>query len=149
MKNTYAIDEKKAFLGKGWAFPVRFNWETKDLDMVTAESDIEESLFILLNTIKKERIMRPDYGHDLLPLVFEKMDNSLYHLLEDSIKKAITLYESRIDLTDVNLQQDISESLIHIELSYTVRKTNSRHNIVFPFYLSQGTYINPLETTKR
>ena len=131
-----SIDHKKAFLGKGWSFPVRFNWATKNVEMVTAEKDIEESLFILLNTIKKERVMRPQYGHDLLPLVFKKIDNSLLHLLEDSITKAITLYESRIDLIQVKLNHHIQEGFIEIELLYVVRKTNSRHNVVFPFYLS-------------
>ncbi len=144
-----SINNKKAFLGKGWSFPVRFNWATKNVEMVAAEKDIEESLFILLNTIKKERIMRPQYGHDLLPLVFKKMDNSLLHLLEDSITKAITLYESRIDLTQVKLSHNIQLSLIEIELVYVVRKTNSRHNIVFPFYLSQGTHVEQLETSTK
>lgn len=148
-KKTAVSHNKKAFLGKGWSFPVRFNWVTKNVEMVAAEEDIEESLFILLNTLKKERVMRPKYGHDLLPLVFKKMDNSLFHLLEDSIKKAIILYESRIDVSQVKLTHNIQESLIEIELLYVVRKTNSRHNVVFPFYLSQGTHVYQLETSEK
>lgn len=142
-------NNKESFLGKGWSFPIRFNWATKNVVMATAENDIEESLFILLNTIKKERVMRPQYGHDLLPLVFKRMDNSLLHLLEDSIRKAITLYEPRIDLSAVTLRLNVQSSIIEIELRYTVRKTNSRHNVVFPFYLSQGTHVDNLETSAK
>jgi len=69
--------------------------------------------------------------------------------LEDSITKAITLYESRIDLIQVKLNHHIQEGFIEIELLYVVRKTNSRHNVVFPFYLSQGTHVEQLETSKK
>lgn len=136
---------QKAFLGRGWGFPIQFNWQTKSIQMVTAEEDIEESLFILMNTLKKERIMRPEFGCNLMKMVYESMDNSLYTALMDDIKNAIVLYESRIDVLQVRLDEVGADGIIYIEVEYNVRATNSRQNLVFPFYLTQGTQIDNFE----
>lgn len=141
----YEENREKAFLGRGWKFPVQFNWQTKSVKMSVAEEDIEESLFILLNTIKKERLMRPEFGCNLMPMVYENMDNSLYSALKDDIKNAITLYESRIEVANIRLDEEMREGVIYIEVEYIVRITNSRQNLVFPFYVTQGTEIDNFE----
>lgn len=141
----YEEDNEKAFLGRGWKFPIQFNWQKKSVAMSTAEEDIEESLFILLNTVKKERLMRPEFGCNLMQMVYENMDNSLYSALKDDIKNAITLYESRIDVANIRLDEEMKEGVIYIEVEYIIRVTNSRQNLVFPFYVTQGTQIDDFE----
>lgn len=142
---NYNEESEKAFLGIGWSFPIQFNWQTKSVKMVSAEKDIEESLFILLNTLKKERLLRPDYGCNLLPMVFDNMDSNLYSAMKDDIQNAITLYESRIEVAEIRLEEAMDEGIIYIELGYTIRATNSRQNLVFPFYITQGTQIDDFE----
>ncbi len=108
--------------------------------MVSAEEDIRESLVILLSTMKNERVMLPDYGCDLLKLLFEQMDNSLYYYIVDIIKKAILLDEPRVDVEHVDLEMEQEKVLISVE--YVIRSTNTRHNLVYPFFIDQGTNID-------
>ena len=78
--------ETTDFLGVGWAFPPAFDDLAKGVRMVSAETDIRQSLVILLGTIPGERVMQPDYGCDLRRLVFEPInqntitDLSLIHI---------------------------------------------------------------------
>lgn len=145
MEILHSEDGEKAFLGRGWSFPVQFNWQTKSVHMVSAEADIEESLFLLLNTLKKERIMRPEFGCNLTPMVYENMDNSLYSAIKDDIRRNITLFESRVDVIQIRLDEQSAEGVIHIEVEYKIRATNSRQNLIFPFYITQGTQIDSFE----
>lgn len=133
--------ENSIFLGTGWAFPPKFDFYTKKVKMVSDEDDIKESLIILLSTMKKERVLLPEYGCDLEKLVFEEVDNTMHHFIIDLIKNAVILNEARVDVEDVKLKIEIGTIFITIE--YTVRHTNSRYNLVYPFYINQGTNIEP------
>ena len=65
------MDEQKAWLGRGWAFPVRIDPATGGIAMSEHENDIRESIQIILRTSRGERVMRPDFGcgiHSRLPL---------------------------------------------------------------------------------
>ena len=55
------LDDKKAFLGIGWAFAVCLN---KDGTITTAayEEDIRQAIRIILGTNQGERVMRPRFG---------------------------------------------------------------------------------------
>lgn len=145
MEELQLNEDDKPFLGKGWSFPIRFNWDTKSVQMAAAEKDIEESLFILLNTVKNERIMRPDYGCNLMEMVYEEMNSSFENVMIDYIKNAITLYESRIEIELIQIQEANLDGIVYVELDYLIRATNSRRNLVFPFYLTQGTQIEDFE----
>ena len=50
------------------------------------------------------------------------------------MEKAVLLYESRITLLSVQIHTDqVTDGRLLLEVSYVVRKLNSRHNVVFPF----------------
>ncbi|MCB0428630.1 MAG: GPW/gp25 family protein [Flavobacteriales bacterium] len=132
-------DQLNSFLGRGWAWPVTFNKESRSAEMSEDEQDIRESLEILLTTIRGERVMRPDYGANLQDRIFEPLRvNSASRLTED-IKRAILFHEPRVTVNDVNYQQDPEEGYILIQLDYTIIATNTRTNMVYPFYFSEGT----------
>lgn len=110
--------------------------------MVAEEEDIRESLRILLSTRPGERVMQPDYGCGLHAMVFENLDESTVTELKDTVERAILFYESRITLEgiDVNTEDEL-EGRLKIQLNYTVRKTNTRSNIVYPFYYLEGSQV--------
>ena len=133
-----ALDSK--FLGTGWGFPPSFDWRTKHAVMVSQEQDIEESLRILLSTVPGERVMQPTYGCGLKRMVFETISESTVTELKDIVAKAVLFFEVRITLDAV--QVDIEElygGVLRLRLDYTVRTTNTRHNMVYPLYLQEGT----------
>ena len=58
----------------------------------------------------------------------------------DLIKTAILYYEPRIDVNKISIDPTNElEGELLINIEYTVRTTNSRKNMVFPFYKSEGS----------
>lgn len=137
----------RAFLGRGWSFPPTFDRTIGGVQMLEHEDDIASSLELLLCTAAGERIMVPDYGCSLDDLVFEGLNTRMRTLMEDAIASAILYHEPRIVLEKVTVGSEgfvaALEGRVLIEVAYRVRATNSRFNFVFPFYVAEGTDINP------
>lgn len=131
------------FLGTGWGFPPAFDNTTNKVAMSSDEADIQLSLQILLSTRKGERVMLPDYGCNLNEMLFEPMNATFKSYISEMIRTSILYYEARIDLNSLLIDdsQD-AEGIIIINISYTVRTTNSRFNFVYPFYKREGTELN-------
>lgn len=130
------------FLGTGWRFPPSFDAGGRRAAMVDSEEDIRESLRILLATTPGERVMQPAYGCDLRSVMFAEINAATAAYVKDRIKQAVLFFESRIDLEAINIDESEAEEgrlLIHLE--YRVRATNSRSNLVYPFYLLEATNI--------
>ncbi|OAB78812.1 GPW/gp25 family protein [Cochleicola gelatinilyticus] len=134
------MDATETFLGVGWSFPPHFDSNTNELTMTTGEVDIHKSLEILLSTRLGERIMLPEYGCNLEELLFQPLDITLKTYIKDLIKTAILYHEPRIDVNNITL--DPTNELngeIRINIEYRIRITNSRSNMVFPFYKVEGS----------
>lgn len=117
--------------------------------MAVAGEDIVQSLAILFQTEQGERVMRPQYGCALRQLVFEPLDSETEVAIERAISRAILFYEPRIELIGVQARaRDALEGHLEITVTYRVRETNSRHNIVYPYYIREGTLLSgePFET---
>ena len=137
------MDQKRSFLGTGWSFPPDFNRVNNSVQMVSDISDIEDSIRIILSTTPGERIMQPEFGCDLKRLVFETIDSTLLASLDHLIYHALLNFEPRITFLNteiLNLESQNGQLLIQINFKVII--TNSRHNIVFPFYLLEGTNVS-------
>jgi len=131
-----------AFLGTGWSFPPRFDRGAGRVAMAEDEQDIQESLRILFGTQRGERLFQPKYGLDMHELLFDPMGTTMRTLLEERIKIGILIYEPRIEPLGVRVASpDASSGELCIELEYRVRATNSRYNLVFPFYRSDSNEV--------
>ncbi len=129
----------RSFLGTGWSFPPSFTRGGAEVDMVSGVEDIHQSLQILLSTQRGERILQEEYGCDLNEVLFEEMDQGLINTLTNVIADAILYHEPRISLDKLDISESESErGLLLISLEYTVRSTNSRFNMVYPFYLNEA-----------
>ena len=127
-------------MGTGWAFPPSFSGDAYSTAMVEGEEDIRQSLMILLSTVPGERVHRPDYGCGIHKVVYEKMNSNTMSLFRHIIEKAVLLFEPRITLNDVKFDfSSEKEGRLLIQLEYTVRLTNTRSNMVYPFYFREGT----------
>ena len=130
--------EENSFLGRGWSFPPTFDKSSRQVVMLEAEADIESSLQILLSTALGERVMQPAYGCNMNELVFELLDTTLQTEMKKRIEVAILFFEPRINLEKIELTKNELEGIVLISTTYVVRTTNTRNNLVFPFYLSEG-----------
>lgn len=136
------MENKKSFLGIGWSFPPEFSKKSNRVKMISDEEDIKSSLEILLSTRLGERIMFPDYGCNLDELLFESLNRTLITYVSELIRTAILYHEPRIDVDRIDItESDTLQGELFIKVDYTVRATNSRNNVVFPFYLEEGTDI--------
>lgn len=131
-------ETNRAFLGRGWRFPV----ETDDQDRIAlseGDRDIEESIRVILGTARGERVMRPDFGCGIHEYVFSTLDATTLSLIETSVRDALISWEPRIDVQSVEASAERSEDgVLPISIDYRVRRSNNEYNFVYPFYLSEG-----------
>jgi phage baseplate assembly protein W len=133
-------DADYSFLGTGWSFPPTFSRQSYSVEMVSDDLDIRQSLWILFSTSVGERVMLPEYGSRLWQMLFRNITTTLMTQIEDIVRNAVLYWEPRIDVDSVVVQPDASQvGLVLITLSYTIRKTNARSNLVYPFYLLERT----------
>ena len=108
-------------------------------EMVSNEADIHESLVILFGTVAGERLFEPKYGLDMHEMMFEPMSTTMRTLLLDRVRTAILIHEPRIKVITLSVDSpDPNTGQLNIQLDYEVRATNSRFNLVFPFYRTDG-----------
>jgi phage baseplate assembly protein W len=123
------------FLGTGWRFPILPD-EAGRLAYAFGEESIEHCLRALLLTGLGERVMRPDFGTRAPDLVFAPDSVQNLHDLEDSIRDAVRSFEPRVELEEVRAEMAPGEeSRVTVSIVYRIRRTNTRANLVFPFYL--------------
>ena len=134
--------QEKSFLGIGWSFPPTFNKERSDVEMTTKEEDIKQSLHIYFHTKLGERIMRQDFGCIIHEHLFDRLDTSILDILTFELKQNIGNIEPRIIVDEIAINPvDVNDGKIEINIEYTVITTNVRDNIVFPYYINEGTNI--------
>jgi len=126
------------FLGRGWSFPPVFDRQQKTVQMLDGEENIRSSIEVVLSTELGERVMLPGFGWRREGWLFESLTVTAATAIEKEIETALLFFEPRINLNQVRLapgQQETGKVEIHID--YTVRSTNTRNNLVFPFYLTE------------
>ena len=127
------------FLGKGWKFPPAFSSTIRSVNMVSNEENIYNSLKVLISTLPQERIMQPKYGCNLQDFLFEPLDLSTAKRMTDRIEQSIIQFEPRVRILKIDTEDLIFEQgTINIHVHYEIKATNSRYNLVFPFYVEEG-----------
>ncbi|MGH2664791.1 GPW/gp25 family protein [Flavobacterium sp.] len=134
---------ENTFLGSGWAFPVSFSVGNYQLNISSNETNINESINIILNTRKGERTLEANFGSGLQQFIFRKIDTNLKGEIIETIKFSLLRYEPRILVQEVRVAStDVTNGVIEIEIIYIYSQTNTRHNYVFPFHLKEGTNLS-------
>ena len=86
--------------------------------------------------------MRPDYGCVLHDNQFEKINQDILESLIFEMKNNIGYIEPRINVNKLYASNiDFKNGVVQIKLDYTVIATNIRDNIVYPYYINEGTNI--------
>lgn len=128
-----------SIVGRGWSFPIHLNDLQKIALTADDETEINQSIRIILSTMPGERVMRPTFGSRLHELVFEPMNPETATRARRLVEEALRLWEPRITVTDVeiHLAQDDSrhEGQLEIVLHYEIKATHDQYSLVYPFYL--------------
>lgn len=128
--------EEKEFLGVGMKFPPQINPATGRFVTISEAALIRQSLYLILSTQLSERPMRPDFGSNMMAMAFLDINISNINLVIRSIKEQVARQEPRIDAISVEVRQGNIEGAIIFDIGYTIRATNTRDNMVYPFYLN-------------
>jgi phage baseplate assembly protein W len=122
------------FLGRGWTFPLRLD-ASGSFALADGEDDVEEAIRLILGTAYGERPMRPEYGCGIHDQIFDTVDAGLAGRIATDVTASLTRWEPRVEVLEVQAEPDpIDHSILLITVSYRVRSTNDRRNLVFPFY---------------
>lgn len=126
------------FIGRGWAFPLRTD-ATGGIALVSREREVEEAIRLILGTTPGERPMRPEFGCRIHDYIFGLADGTTANEIVVEVKRALGRWEPRIDVEDVVVSFDaLDQTLLYIDIRYSLRRTNDRRNLVFPFYVIPG-----------
>ncbi len=129
--------QHKAYLGTGWASPLRVNLQGS-IQLSSAERNIEESIWIILRTNLGERVYRPDFGSRLSELVFGTMNTQTLVLLRLFVREALEMWEPRITLDEVRTDPDPVRGRVDIIIDYHPKDSHDARSLVYPFYLLPG-----------
>ena len=125
------------FLGVGWSFPVEVDADGR-IHLAQYEESIRQAIWIILSTARGERMMRPDFGCGIHNLVFAVNSAETAGRVANEVREDLLYWEPRIDVLDVRVTPGDAGEVLLIQIDYRVRTTNSRFNLVYPFYLEKG-----------
>jgi phage baseplate assembly protein W len=129
----------RKFLGTGWKYPVRIS-PGGGFEYSSGEQSVEESIWILLGTARGERQMLPRFGCGMHYMVFSPNNPATHGNVAHLVKNALTEWEPRIDVLDVSVDSAPDEpNKMLIRLSYRIRSNNAFGNMVYPFYITEGS----------
>lgn len=132
-------DNTRNFLGVGWKFPLQVDARGR-ITTARYEQRIEESLYLILSTVPGERVMMPKFGCGMHDLVFAPNNAATRNLVVDQVRRALIDYEPRIDVLNVNAETSEGEAnLLLIRVDYRIRSNNAIANLVYPFYITEGS----------
>lgn len=124
-----------SFLGRGFAWPLGVD-HTGSLRLSDPVLDLDRSIELVLMTAPGERLMRPQFGCRIWDLLFEPVTPNLLGQIAAAVRQAVAQWEPRVEVEAVVPEPDADDAaLVRIAISYRIRATNDRRNLVYPFYL--------------
>ena len=135
----------KEILGVGWSFPVRIDRRRDGesaapgrghggIALARYQEDIDQAIRIILATSPGERKMRPTFGCEIHTLVFAPANPTTFGLMRHYVEEALDMWEPRIDVRDVQVDDVNIDGVVDILITYEVRATKDRRTLVYPFY---------------
>jgi Bacteriophage baseplate protein W len=126
------------FLGTGLKFPLQVTPQGR-IALARGEQRVEEGIYVILGTRIGERVMQPKFGCAIHDLVFAPNNSATRTRAIDAVRRALTLFEPRIDVLDVSADSAPAEpNLLLLRVDYRLRANNAIGNLVYPFFLLES-----------
>lgn len=123
------------FVGRGFRFPMGVD-SRGAIALTSGAEDLNCSIRVVLATAPGERVMRPEFGCRIWDLLFEPVNANTTGLMAQAVREALAQWEPRVEVEDVQVVPDPDDAaLVGIAITYRVRATNDRRNLVYPFYV--------------
>ena len=130
--------DERAFLGTGMRFPPKVDPGTGRFALSSGPQNVKESVYIILMTAQGERWLDPTFGSSIMSYTFMDTSLTMLNLMSNDLRTLLMEQEPRITDVVVDIDPEVKEGCMLVNVEYTVVNTNTRDNLVFPFYLNAG-----------
>jgi len=117
----------------GIKFPMTINNEKGlyiDIDETLLDK-VESQILHVILTPKKQRIMKPDFGTNLIKYIFEPSDDITYDGIRNEVSDAINKYVSNVTLNNMEVFNDEADDHSYIlKIEYSVITGNEKEDKV-------------------
>ena len=111
--------------GRGMSFPPRVGADGR-VAWSEGETNVRESIRVILMTEQPERLRTPDFGGSLGRFLFEPNTVSTRRSIQDRITKELAQWKPRISVESVNVDEDTNDSTAAIAtITYKLIATQS------------------------
>lgn len=107
----------------------------RDLQVVTNEADIMQSVHNLIMTNYGERLYNPLYGCNLRSLLFEDISVHTESLMREHIRTAIENFEPRVKIQDILVEGSADDNTYYVAVTFSV--INRQEPITMDFVLTR------------
>ena len=125
----------RSYLGTGMKFPPSVNPTTGRFETSSGLESVKESVYTILMTQKTERWLRPDFGSEIQRFAFVDPNATMLNILRMDLVNDIKTAEPRVSDVSISFDSQSKQGYLLVDISYTVEETNTKDNLVFPFYL--------------
>lgn len=120
-------------IGTGLQVPDSFNDTSGRVNYNTGGERIDQAIKHILGTPVGLRYFVPEFGSRIHELIFEPNDYILRDMLILYVNEALTRWEPRIKVLEVNPVVIKYQNEVPINIMYNLVNTNSVYNYVYPF----------------
>jgi phage baseplate assembly protein W len=122
------MSKGKEYLGRGWSFPFGFDGATGAVAYTEFESNIRQSMSLILATRPGERQMLPEFGCRAHELMFAPNTPSTASRIASHVQEALTRWEPRIEVNSVRAISEPSGS-VRVVVDYVIKVTQARFTL--------------------
>lgn len=136
------------FLGTGMKFPPQIDKSTGRFMLSSGAQCVKESVYLILMTNRGERWLEPGFGSQLMSYTFMDTSPTMLGMMSNDLRSMLLKQEPRISDVNINIDADTQPGCLLVGIDYTIKQTNTRENLVFPFYLNVTPQEDSDETTE-
>jgi len=126
---TIRIDSRDLDKNKAIGISIPFNGRGVFNSTYDTKSQIKSNLINLLLTLKGERIENPEFGTNILRLLFEPIEENLYESIQNEINISINKFIPEIILDNINIITNEDNNSISVQINYRLKLSLTPDNI--------------------
>ena len=122
-------------VGRRLVFPFRLG-DRNQIGTVADDLAIRQSIYVIINTVPGERVMRPEFGCEIHSLIFWPANYQTAALAERYVREALIRWEPRIEVKEVDVTAGTGDrGELFIRLTYSLKGEHDTRSLVYPYYL--------------
>lgn len=121
----------KNYRVSGMKFPPQVNPATGRFELTEDKECIKQSIYLILMTHKRERIIRPDFGTDILNFIFLENNSTMLNIMISDLEKDIIKNEPRVENVKVEFDNMTEEGKMYINIDYTISSIGEDDSVTF------------------